>query len=1121
MTVRALLTLLIVACAPAPAPAPAPSPNAASTLRGPSDTASDASPVSDTNVPTTDSGDSGVVPTTDPDGDGDGWLPPDDCDDTRASVYPGAVEIDGDGLDGDCDGVERCWIDADDDESPSDVLGPPGDADCDDPFEQPLIDVFDCDDDNYNKWPGAPETAGDGVDDDCDGVDACHVDLDGDGYFVADTPPVRGDDLLCDDVGEAPPGATPLDCDDLDPTVYGGAPEVELGIDKNCDGFVQCRRDADVDGFAPNPSPIIARYLVCDDGYTTGPTSDCDDFAAARYPGAEELVADRVDSDCDGLEKCWVDADGDRVSGGEVVLSSSIRCTAVGVVSDPAFDCDDRDASVGAGPPEAPGNDVDEDCDGITLCYVDEDDDGHVPVSAPTAPSADGDCADPGEGEASDPRDDCAPTDPAIPGVDVPGEGIDRDCDGFSSCYADRDGDGASGTVVRDLGQRGCNAFEGESIVATDCDDTSALVSPLAQERPGDGVDNNCDGAEACYVDDDGDRVGTDAVRVGAIGCAAPGLASRKGDCRDDDAAINPDAEDVPADGVDGNCDGRERCFTDADGDGASLPDADLLSADLDCDDDGEGTGAAVDCDDTNPRLNPFVPEISADGIDQDCDGQDACQRDGDGDGLPGPDQLPTADADCDDEGEAYPWVFPDCDDADPGVTFQCASLVCYADLDRDGFGTAPVLPRAETCLPANQQAAVDGDCDDREPDSWPGNTEIVGNDLDDDCDGAERCYRDDDADGYGVTAFVQDRGDRICDDPGEARVDGDCDDDQPLSFPFNRETPGDGVDGNCDGFENCFSDEDRDGVGSPRLRLSADWTCTLDGTSARADDCVDDDPTRSPLATETPGNNLDEDCSGSVTCYEDADRDGHGTPFLVDRPLLCDDGGSLVADDCDDASPAISPSAAETIGDGLDQDCDGKEACYRDLDGDGVGGGDPVPSDDLDCADDGETASEPASPDCDDERADVRPGAREQVGDGVDSNCDGLELCLADADDDTWGDAAGATATSAALDCFGEGVVPNALTGDCDDTDPDRYPDAPERADATEDMDCDGRLPEDVVSTDPDADPTDPASTDVEVGGTDVDDPDAPDTGCGCASSRGAGGGWVLALAVLARRRR
>jgi hypothetical protein len=85
------------------------------------------------------------------DADGDGFTAAVDCDDTNDTIYPGAVEVLGDGLDNDCDGVvdEGVAVDAD------------GDG-----FAVPL----DCDDTNATIYPGAVEVLGDGLDNDCDGV---------------------------------------------------------------------------------------------------------------------------------------------------------------------------------------------------------------------------------------------------------------------------------------------------------------------------------------------------------------------------------------------------------------------------------------------------------------------------------------------------------------------------------------------------------------------------------------------------------------------------------------------------------------------------------------------------------------------------------------------------------------------------------------------------------------------------------------------------------------------------------------------------------------------------------------------------------------------------------------
>jgi hypothetical protein len=53
---------------------------------------------------TGDSATGDSTPVVDP--DGDGFLPPEDCDDTRADVFPGAEDANGDGVDADCDGVD-------------------------------------------------------------------------------------------------------------------------------------------------------------------------------------------------------------------------------------------------------------------------------------------------------------------------------------------------------------------------------------------------------------------------------------------------------------------------------------------------------------------------------------------------------------------------------------------------------------------------------------------------------------------------------------------------------------------------------------------------------------------------------------------------------------------------------------------------------------------------------------------------------------------------------------------------------------------------------------------------------------------------------------------------------
>ncbi|MCZ7681477.1 MAG: putative metal-binding motif-containing protein [Sandaracinaceae bacterium] len=93
-------------------------------------------------------------------------------------------------------------------------------------------------------------------------------------------------------------------------------------------------------------------------------------------------------------------------------------------------------------------------------------------------------------------------------------------------------------------------------------------------------------------------------------------------------------------------------------------------------------------------------------------------------------------------------------------------------------------------------------------------------------------------------------------------------------------------------------------------------------------------------------------------------------------------------------------------------------------------------------CTDPGEgTAGDPRD-DCNDADATVYTGAPEIVGNNVDNNCNGRELCYYDADNDGYARSDGASFESTDADCndSGEAVSTDPRT-DCCDSDASAYP--------------------------------------------------------------------------------
>ncbi len=122
-------------------------------------------------------------------------------------------------------------------------------------------------------------------------------------------------------------------------------------------------------------------------------------------------------------------------------------------------------------------------------------------------------------------------------------------------------------------------------------------------------------------------------------------------------------------------------------------------------------------------------------------------------------------------------------------------------------------------------------------------------------------------------------------------------------------------------------------------------------------------------------------------TWYRDRDSDGYGDGSTTFESCTQPTGYVSVSGDCNDSSASIHPGATEIPADGIDQNCDVYEACYRDLDHDGQGTSVIITSNDLDCIDVGESTTKY---DCNDSDNNMYIGATELC-DGKDNDCDGV----------------------------------------------------------------------------------------------------------------------------------
>ncbi|MFH2020971.1 MAG: MopE-related protein [archaeon] len=200
-----------------------------------------------------------------------------------------------------------------------------------------------------------------------------------------------------------------------------------------------------------------------------------------------------------------------------------------------------------------------------------------------------------------------------------------------------------------------------------------------------------------------------------------------------------------------------------------------------------------------------------------------------------------------------------------------------------------------------------------------------------------------------------------------------------------------------------------------------------------------------------------DNDCDNSIdenvtlTFYKDTDGDGFGTPILFTQGCSLPTGYVTNNTDCNDANNLIKPGIKEICGDGLDNNCDGKqnEGC------------DCTPNSDIKCFNlTGVCASytEKCTPDgkspiCSYSSVpNYQP--TESICDTLDNDCDGVIDEDCDKDKDGFIDPA-----VSCVNNFKAGdykVYPCTNEKDCDDTNMNRFPGNTETCDGI-DNNCDG----------------------------------------------------------------